>query len=212
MGHQVFVVCPAIVATEESEEDSLQLFTEAKDGGRKNVEEEVGRLGLENPEYGQVGFVHGKLKAAEKQQAMQDFIDKRTNVLVATSVVEVGVDIPNATVLVVEGAECFGLAQLHQLRGRVGRGDSASFCFLCPSNPGQTDVKRLQVLVEESDGFKIAEADLGDRGPGDVRGLSQSGLPDFRMLRLTDLTFLEEVRTVVREYCEKYPSYVNEYS
>ena len=134
---------------------------------------------------GVVGLVHGQLPQAEKTEAMEAFAGGETRVLVATTVIEVGVDVPNATIMVIEQAENFGLAQLHQLRGRVGRGTGASTCLLLYRPPlGETATRRLQILRETEDGFRIAEEDLAIRGAGDLIGTAQSGLPKFRIAHL----------------------------
>ncbi len=132
-------------------------------------------------EFG-VGLVHGKMSTAERDDVMRSFRDGAIGVLVATTVIEVGIDIPNATVMVIEHAERFGLSQLHQLRGRVGRGKAAGYCLLinrAPRNP--LAEQRLRVMERQHDGFKIAEADLAMRGPGEFLGTRQSGLGDFRL-------------------------------
>ena len=132
-----------------------------------------------------VGLVHGRMKPAEKDAALEDFRSGLTKVLVATTVIEVGVDVPNATIMVIERAEGFGLAQLHQLRGRVGRGEKESFCLLVYRAPlGEIATQRLETLRRTEDGFEIAEADFKLRGPGDLLGLRQSGMPVFRILKL----------------------------
>jgi ATP-dependent DNA helicase RecG len=134
-----------------------------------------------------VGLVHGRMKAAEKAEALEDFRAGRTRILVATTVIEVGVDVPNATIMVIERAEGFGLAQLHQLRGRVGRGQKPSFCLLVYRPPlTETAQERLETLRKTEDGFEIAEADFRLRGPGDMLGLRQSGVPVFRVIDLSE--------------------------
>lgn len=134
---------------------------------------------------GVVGLVHGQMPAAEKDAAMAAFQSGQTQVLVATTVIEVGVNVPNATIMVIERAEVFGLAQLHQLRGRVGRGEGSSTCLLMYQPPlSEGGRKRLEVLRETEDGFRIAETDLQMRGAGDVIGTAQSGLPRFRIADL----------------------------
>ena len=134
-----------------------------------------------------VGLVHGRMKPAEKDAALEDFRTGKTKILVATTVIEVGVDVPNATIMVIERAEGFGLAQLHQLRGRVGRGDKPSFCLLVYRAPlGEIATERLETLRRTEDGFEIAEADFNLRGPGDMLGLRQSGAPVFRVLKLSE--------------------------
>jgi ATP-dependent DNA helicase RecG len=134
---------------------------------------------------GSVGLVHGQMAPPDKDAAMADFIAGRTRVLVATTVVEVGVNVPNATIMVIEGADTFGLAQLHQLRGRVGRGTGASTCLLLYDPPlGEAAARRLKLMRETEDGFRISEEDLAMRGAGDVIGTAQSGLPRFRIADL----------------------------
>jgi ATP-dependent DNA helicase RecG len=166
-GQQAYWVCPLV------EESELSDMTAA--------EERFKRLRAELGE-GAVGLVHGQMPPAEKDAAMADFISGKTQVLVATTVIEVGVNVPNATIMVIERAENFGLAQLHQLRGRVGRGAGASTCLLLYQAPlGETGRRRLEILRETEDGFIIAEEDLAMRGAGDMIGSAQSGLPRFRV-------------------------------
>ena len=207
-GRQVFVLCPLIEEKEEG--DELVLFSAEQE--KKTVIKEAERLRTEHPEYGVIEVIHGKLKAAEKRAVMEKMAAGEINVLVATSVIEVGVDVPNATVMVVENAERFGLAQLHQLRGRVGRGKDQSYCLLCPSHPGGPAIERLQVLVDHESGFEVAEQDLALRGPGDVVGLVQSGLPSFRMARLTDLDFLQHVKEVAESYVKEHPDFLAQWA
>jgi ATP-dependent DNA helicase RecG len=146
----------------------------------------------------QVALLHGRLKAAEKQGVMQAFRDQTTRVLVATSLIEVGVDVPNATVMLIENAERFGLAQLHQLRGRIGRGAHESFCILISDATLTDGLSRLKILEATNDGFKIAEADLRLRGPGELLGQQQSGLPDLRFGNLgKDLILIQRARAIV---------------
>jgi ATP-dependent DNA helicase RecG len=142
-----------------------------------------------------VGLLHGRLKPAEKENVMADFRANKIQVLLSTSLIEVGVDVPNATVMLVENAEAFGLAQLHQLRGRIGRGAHESFCILI-SDAKNTEARgRLKILEETNDGFKIAEADLKLRGPGELLGQQQSGLPKFRFGNLAeDLDLIRQAR------------------
>jgi ATP-dependent DNA helicase RecG len=154
-----------------------------------------------------VALVHGRMKAADKEAAMQAFANRKARLLVATTVIEVGVDVPEANIIVVEHAERFGLAQLHQLRGRVGRGDVASVCLLLYQGPlSETAAARLKVMRETNDGFRIAEEDLKLRGEGDVLGTRQSGLPGFRLARL-DLhgELLQTARQDARHMLEKDP-------
>lgn len=162
-GRQVYVVYPLI-----SESENLDF---------KNLEEGYEAMCKAFPEY-KISMVHGRLKPDEKEQAMQAFVKGETQIMMATTVIEVGVNVPNASVMVIESAERFGLAQLHQLRGRVGRGSDQSYCILMSSYKISDETrKRLQIMVDSNDGFQIAEADLTMRGPGDISGTQQSGLP-----------------------------------
>ena len=166
-GKQAYWVCPLV---DESEVSELTAATERF----KHLRTALGE--------GMVGLVHGQMPGAEKDAAMADFAAGRSKVLVATTAIEVGVDVPGATIMVIERAEHFGLAQLHQLRGRVGRGDAASTCLLMYQPPlTEGAERRLSVLRETEDGFRIAEEDLAMRGAGDLIGTAQSGLPKFRV-------------------------------
>ena len=166
-GNQIYWVCPLV------EDSEFLELTSAED--RANKLSKV--LGRDN-----IGLVHGKMPAEEKDKVMLDFINNKIKILVATTVIEVGVDVPNATIIVIEHSERFGLSQLHQLRGRVGRGSDASTCLMLYKPPlGKTAKKRLEAIRETNDGFKIANVDLKLRGAGDVLGVAQSGLPKFRI-------------------------------
>jgi ATP-dependent DNA helicase RecG len=153
------------------------------------------------PNY-RVGLLHGKMKPSEKEDVMHRFVAGETHILVATTVVEVGVDVPNASIMVIEHAERFGLSQLHQLRGRVGRGAEQSFCVLLTTHR-QTNVakERLGIMEETTDGFIIAEKDLEIRGPGEVMGTRQSGIPVFRVGNVVrDVEILEQARHEAEYY------------
>ena len=154
-----------------------------------------------------VGLLHGKLPADQKEEVMASFRDGELNVLVATTVIEVGVDVPNANVMVIHNAERFGLAQLHQLRGRIGRGEYKSYCILTTDGKSPDAIEKLQVLADTSDGFKIAEADLRLRGPGDLLGTAQSGLADLRFIDfLADTELIREARALAEEVLAKDPT------
>jgi ATP-dependent DNA helicase RecG len=149
------------------------------------------------PEY-QISILHGKMKPADKEYEMNRFIKGETQIMVATTVIEVGVDVPNASVMVIESAERFGLSQLHQLRGRVGRGADQSFCILMTSYKLSQDAKtRVQTMTRTSDGFEIAEVDLKLRGPGDLMGTQQSGVLN---LRIADIIKDTEILKIARSY------------
>lgn len=166
-GSQAYVVSPLI---EESEAVDL-----------KNAQEVFEKLEKRYAPYYKVGLLHGRMKSDEKDEIMKDFKEGKYDILVSTTVIEVGVDVPNATVMVILDADRFGLAQLHQLRGRVGRGSKASYCILCADPKTDYGKERMQTMVETTDGFVISQKDLELRGPGEVLGSRQSGLPDFRI-------------------------------
>jgi ATP-dependent DNA helicase RecG len=185
-GRQVYVVLPLV---EESEKLDLKSAIDE----HQHLQEGV------FPEF-RVGLLHGRLSSAEKDESITRFRDNETQILVSTTVVEVGVDVPNATVMLIEHAERFGLSQLHQLRGRVGRGAAQSFCLLMNSSKSETAKQRLKVLEQSQDGFFIAEMDMRFRGPGEVLGTRQSGLPDFALASLVED---QEVLTLAREAAER---------
>jgi ATP-dependent DNA helicase RecG len=180
-GKQVFVICPLV---EESSE-----MTEVK-----SATEEFETLQNKIFTNLKIGLLHGKMKPTEKQKVMKDFKEKKFDILVSTAVVEVGVDIPNATVMIIEGAERFGLSQLHQFRGRVGRGKDQSYCFLFTSENAPSSNSRLKAMEKTNDGFKIAESDLKLRGPGQFLGTLQSGKPDVAMESLADVKSIQQAK------------------
>ncbi len=193
-GRQVFIVCPAV---EESEENP---------DGLKSVKEYAGELSEKVFPDLRVALVHGKLKPKEKNGVMEAFAAGKIDILVATTVIEVGVDVPNATLMVVENADRFGLSQLHQLRGRVGRGQYKSTCVLIRQGGGEAAAQRLRAFCKTTDGFKIAEEDLRIRGPGDFFGSRQSGLPDMNIASFaTDLDMLKTAQQAAKELLEDDP-------
>jgi ATP-dependent DNA helicase RecG len=185
LGHQAFIICPLV---EESEDGA------ASPGAAKAAVTEHQRLQREVFPQHRLGLLHGRLKAEEKEQVMAAFKEGAYDILVSTAVVEVGIDIPNATVILIEGAERFGLAQLHQFRGRVGRGEARSYCILLSDDTSEGSIKRLQFMEQSNDGFFLAEKDLETRGPGDWFGVRQSGLPNLKVARLSDTAILEKAR------------------
>ena len=192
-GRQVFIICPRIEANEDS---SIQV---------KAVKEEYERLKKEVFTEFNLLMLHGKMKPREKEKTMEDFKRKKADILVSTSVIEVGIDVPNASVMVIEGSERFGLAQLHQFRGRVGRSKFQSYCFLFTESHSQKTYQRLRALINCENGFELAEKDLEIRGPGDFIGLKQWGMPDRVMSSLKNLPFIEKTREIARELLTKDP-------
>ena len=197
-GRQVYVIFPLI---EESEKLDLE-----------NLQEGYDRL-LEwfpRPDY-QISVVHGRMKADEKDYEMQRFVEKVTQIMVATTVIEVGVNVPNASVMIVENAERFGLSQLHQLRGRVGRGADQSYCILMSGLKLSADGReRIKTMCKTTNGFEIAEADLRLRGPGDVAGTKQSGAVEFKTVNLAqDYQILQTARSLAQRILEKDPDLNN---
>ena len=192
-GRQIYVVYPLIKESEKSDLKDLEAGFESMQKIFSEVE---------------VGMVHGKMKPAEKDAEMQRFLSGETRILVATTVIEVGVNVPNASVMIIENAERFGLAQLHQLRGRVGRGADQSYCVLMTKYELSSDTrKRLEIMTETNDGFRIAEADMKLRGPGDLDGTMQSGLPfTLRIANLSnDGVVLQQARVDVQEILQVDP-------
>ncbi|MDD5433302.1 MAG: ATP-dependent DNA helicase RecG, partial [Candidatus Pacebacteria bacterium] len=204
-GEQCFVICPRIDTPETKPSPPLGLVGREAGSARTNfwatakaVKEEYEKLSKEIfPEF-KVALIHGKLKVAEKEKIMRDFKNNRTQVLVSTSVVEVGVDIPQATVILIEGAEHFGLAQIHQFRGRVGRSDLQSYCFLFADSPSKNTKARLSAVIKAKNGFELAQKDLEIRGPGSLTGVKQWGLPDIAMSNLNNLQLVETTRTAAK--------------
>ena len=153
-----------------------------------------------------LGLLHGRMPAKEKDRVMRQFRDGELDILVTTAVVEVGIDVPNATVMLIEGADRFGLSQLHQFRGRVGRGEHQSYCILMSENTSGIAQERLSALQRTQDGFQLAEVDLEMRGPGDFFGTRQSGLPNLRMAQLSDRELLDLARKEANAIIEEDPT------
>lgn len=180
-GHQAYVVCPLVADSEEVDATSAETHFQ-----------EMGRGVFKNRT---MGLIHGKMKPQEKEETMRRFVAGEVEILVSTTVIEVGVDVPAATVMVIEDSHRFGLAQLHQLRGRVGRGDQQSYCFLMSQDPGRVAKERIKTLTETTDGFAIAQKDLELRGPGEILGTRQHGLPEMKAANLlTDWDLLEQAQ------------------
>ena len=196
LGRQIYVVYPLI------EESETMDYKDLMDGYESMVR------AFPRPQY-EVGVIHGRMSAADKDIVMGQFLKNRINILVATTVIEVGVNVPNASVMVIESAERFGLSQLHQLRGRVGRGADQSYCMLVTSFKLSADAKlRLETMCKTNDGFEIADVDLRLRGPGDLAGTQQSGLPDFKISNLaTDGAILTEARNAALKVLEEDPQF-----
>ena len=150
-------------------------------------------------------MLHGRMKTEEKEEIMKKFKNKKIDLLVSTSVVEVGIDVPNATLMMIEGAERFGLAQLHQFRGRVGRSKYQSFCFLFTESPAKKTQQRLKALITSENGFELAEKDLEIRGPGDFSGSRQWGIPDIAMASLKDIFLVQNSRAAAKEILAEDP-------
>ena len=190
-GGQAFIIYPLVEEREDS--DTLSAV------------EEHARLQKEVFPKLRLGLLHGRMKAEEKDRIMAQFRDGEADILVSTSVVEVGVDIPNATVMMVEGANRFGLAQLHQFRGRVGRGSQLSYCILIPDSPDKAENERLAAMTETNDGFVLAERDLEQRGPGDFLGTRQAGYSELRLANLADIHLIEKARRLAQALFESDP-------
>lgn len=187
-GEQVYVICPLI-----DESDVLEV---------KSVKTEYEHIQSVYPHY-KIGLLHGKMKSEEKDAVMTAFKNNEIQILVSTSVIEVGVDVPNATIMLIEGAERFGLSQLHQFRGRVGRGKVQSYCYLYTNSNAEATVARLKAMTDHTDGFMLAEIDLKLRGPGEVYGVRQSGLPDMKVANLMNGVLLDRVRKAAESFLER---------
>lgn len=188
LGRQMFVVCPLITESERSKASSAEKVYE--------------HMSKRDFKHRRVGLLHGKMKPAEKQDIMQKFARHDLDILVSTTVIEVGVDVPNASIMLIEAADRFGLAQIHQLRGRVGRGGHKGYCYLMMSD-SSAPPQRLQALQRSNDGFKLAELDLELRGPGAIYGTMQHGQLDLRVAKLTDLKLIAAARNAAKDYIDK---------
>lgn len=191
-GRQVFVICPLI---ESKETLKINLF----ETDRKSAIEEYEKLSKKVFPQFRIGLLHGKMKAKEKDEIMEKFTAGQMDILVSTAVVEVGIDVPNATVMMIESAERFGLAQLHQFRGRVGRGQHQSYCFLFSESQSLKAIERLNAMSRSENGFELAEFDLKTRGPGELAGIRQSGIADLKMATLTDTILVGQARQTAEE-------------
>lgn len=193
LGEQAFIIFPLVDESEKLE--------------AKSAKKEYDILRKEHFKDLKVGLLHGQMKSAEKEKILEDFKQKKYSVLVATPVVEVGIDITDATMIVIENAERFGLAQLHQFRGRVGRGSKQSYCYVIAGKQMQEDeksIERLKYFGDHNSGFDVAEFDLQSRGPGEVYGLKQSGIPAFKVASITDIKLLLKCRDVAKDIFNKY--------
>lgn len=191
-GHQVYIICPMVEESEFMELENVLDYTE--------------KIKKILPPSIKVDYLHGKMTGVQKDEIMDRFYRKEIQVLVSTTVIEVGINVPNATVMMVENAERFGLAQLHQLRGRVGRGDAQSYCIFVQSGKSESVKERLEILVRSNDGFYIASEDLKLRGPGDMFGLRQSGLMDFHIADLyQDSDLLQIAGNCAKKYENEIP-------
>lgn len=190
-GRQAFVICPLV---EESEILEAKSATEEHDKLAMNIFPDL-----------KIGLLHGRMKPTEKEKVMRDFLARKIDILVTTSVVEVGIDVPNATVMMIEGADRFGLAQLYQFRGRVGRGKWQSYCMLFTDSSAKATNRRLKAIVEAKNGFELAEKDLEIRGPGEFYGVRQSGLPNLVIAKFTDVELVKECRKAALEILKKSP-------
>jgi len=231
-GQQVFVICPLIDPSDyleacpvrkneiskqsnlskKNQRDTFQFYQETEfSNGVKSATQEYEKLSQKIFPDLKIGLLHGRLKSNEKEKVINEFKKKKIDILVSTSVIEVGIDVSNAAVMLIEGAERFGLAQLHQFRGRVGRGEDQSYCFLFTDSSTKKTAQRLKAVLESENGFELAEKDLKIRGPGEFYGVRQSGLPDLAMANLSDLDLIQKARQeseeILKEDSEfkKYP-------
>ncbi len=184
LGHQAYIICPLVEENEDIPRKAVEAYAETL---RSSVFSDI-----------KIGFIHGRLSGKAKEREMREFESGISKVLVSTTVVEVGVDVPNATVMLIENAECFGLSQLHQLRGRIGRGRAKSYCILMSDTKSAKTKERLDIMTRTNDGFEIAEADLKQRGPGDFFGERQSGEISFKCADIADMTLISQTSEAVK--------------
>jgi len=200
-GRQVFVICPRIEPNEENPAPG-----EIKKLDLKSVKEEYEKLSKKIFPDLKLAMLHGQMKSKEKEDIMRKFKDREFDMIVTTSVVEVGVDVPNATIMMIEGAERFGLAQLYQFRGRVGRGEYQSYCFLMADTDAKAANARLKAIMEAKNGFELAEKDLELRGPGQFFGEVQTGLPDIAMDALRNPELVQGSRAAALNVIKESPT------
>jgi ATP-dependent DNA helicase RecG len=196
-GFQTFLVYP-LVEIDDPDEDET-----------KAAVNEFNRLKTEIFPDLRLGLLHGRMKPEDKEKTMSGFRSGKFDILVSTTVIEVGVDIPNATIMAIEGANRFGLSQLHQLRGRVGRGNHQSYCLLIPESEDTAENQRLNAMVETNDGFRLAEVDLEQRGPGDFIGTRQSGFKEIRFSTIMNAKLIDKARKYAKEFLEHDPNLIN---
>ncbi len=218
-GRQVFVICPRIEPTTDDQQLTTENLNESFVVSRKSwvnmwenvkmVKEEYEKLSKKVFPDLRVAMLHGKMKAKEKNEIMRDFKEHKIDILVSTSVIEVGVDIPNATIMMIEDADKFGLAQLYQFRGRVGRGEHQSFCFLLTESASKSTYQRLRSLIEAKNGFELAEKDLAIRGPGEFLGEEQTGVPDLAMKAIKNPELVKSSRGAAEEILKTDPELKN---
>jgi ATP-dependent DNA helicase RecG len=200
IGRQGYVICPRISDPDPDEEQKLQLRSVTAEA--KRLQEKV------FPEY-TIGVMHSKMTKQKKEEVMKEFANHEIDILVSTSVIEVGVNVPNASVMIIEGAERFGLSQLHQLRGRVMRASHQPYCFLFSESMGDITEKRLKSFLEAKNGFELAEMDLNLRGAGDLLGAKQWGISDLAMHALRNIKLVEYAREEAKEIIAKDPELKN---
>ena len=215
-GEQIFVICPRIEnqKDEDKDKDKNKNKDKVKNKGTswdnvKAVKEEYKKLSEEIFPKLKVEMLHGKMTPKEKEKIMKSFKNKKIDILVSTSVVEVGIDVPNATIMMIEGTERFGLAQLYQFRGRVGRSDLQSYCFLLTESSAKTTYQRLKALMGAENSLQLAQKDLAIRRPGSLIGAKQWGIPDLAMENLSNLALVEKTRNIAKAILRQDPGLKN---